>query len=176
MNLKYQMPTLNAIIIIIVFLMINFSCNKPQPAVDAVTKNENVIQEPTKSSDTFINIPNLAKKSKAEVDAYLGEPFRHTTISPSNAPCPCESYMYKDGNIEVVFMNNIADWITVNHMESIDFDAKTILQKLGIPYSDPAIQRDNVMKWNDFNGYDQLSVFGNGNGKAYYAFLKAITH
>lgn len=118
----------------------------------------------------------VAKKSKTEVDAYLGEPIRHETISPSNAPCPCESYLYKDGNIEIVFMSDKADWITVNNMNSIDYTPAAILQALGIQFGEPIIQRDNVMKWNDFGGYDQISVFGDGKGKAMYAFIKTITH
>lgn len=128
------------------------------------------------SQNTFLNIPKIAKKSKAVVDAYLGPPNHHESINPSNAPCPCEKYYYKDGNIEIVFMKDVADWIIVNHMNSVKFDKASILESLGLPVSDPAVHHEGVMKWNDFNGFDQLSAFEDENGGLSYIYLKANTH
>ncbi|MEO6132121.1 MAG: hypothetical protein ABIQ02_09755 [Saprospiraceae bacterium] len=124
----------------------------------------------------LLHVHRIAKKSKADVDAYLGSPSYHETITPSNAPCPCEKYIYKDGNLEVVFMSGKADWITVNHMYSVDYNSHAILEALAIHYAEPFMNNERVIKWNDFDGFDELSVFSDGKEKASYAFLKAITH
>jgi len=126
--------------------------------------------------NTFLNVTKIAKKSKAIVDAYLGPTNYHTTVNPGNAPCPCEQYNYKDGKIEIVYMKDVADWITVNNMNTVEFNPESILKALGIPFSNPVIQSKEVIKWNDFNGYDQLSAFPDGKGGVSYVFLKAITH
>jgi hypothetical protein len=135
-----------------------------------------VNQKLPENQNTFLNVTKIAKKSKAIVDAYLGPSDHHESISPSNAPCPCEQYDYKDGNIQVVYMKDVADWLTIYHMNTLKFTPATILEALGIPYTNPVIQNQDVIKWNDFNGYDQLSAFSDGKGGISYVFLKAITH
>jgi hypothetical protein len=140
-----------------------------------VTASDNLtasVQQPT----TFLNVTKIAKQPKDVVDAYLGAPNFHETISPSNAPCPCEKYSYKESNIEIVFMNNKADWITVYKMNEIKYDSASILKALGLKYTTPFLRDDYVIKWNDFDGFDQLSAFGDGKGQLSYIFLKAITH
>lgn len=61
-----------------------------------------------------IKISNIAGKTSNEVDKYLGAPTSTETVNPSHTPCPCEKNFYKNGEIEVVFMEGKADWITVN--------------------------------------------------------------
>lgn len=149
----------------------------------AVEMNKNN-QEPVSTSEmkpaeedhTILKINNVAKKSKAEVDAYLGETMSHESVSPSNAPCPCEKYGYKAGNIEIVFMNNKADWITMYNINAGEFTPEAILKSFGLTYVAPVIQDKQVIKWNDFDGFDQLSAFSDGKGGISYIYLKAITH
>ncbi|MEP6645475.1 MAG: hypothetical protein ABJC12_00180 [Saprospiraceae bacterium] len=169
------------LILIIQQALLITSCNGTgkTPANDSSATMSSSQRDTTKikpESNVFIHINQIAKKSKEIVDAYLGDPVGHQSISPSNAPCPCESYIYKAGNIEVVFMKDIADWITVNHMDDIPFTKDKIIQALGIKYVEPTIINDRVIKWNDFDGFDQLSVFSNEKGGVSYAFLKATTH
>ncbi|MEP6794900.1 MAG: hypothetical protein ABJB16_11275 [Saprospiraceae bacterium] len=73
-------------------------------------------------------------------------------------------------------MNDKADWITVYKMNSIKYDSTSILDALGLKHTKTFMQDDYVIKWNDFDGYDQLSAFGDGKGGLSYIFLKAITH
>ncbi len=134
------------------------------------------IQLQPEAPNTFLNVTKIAKKPKTFVDSYLGPSSNHKTVSPSNAPCPCEQYDYKDGNIVIVFMNDKADWITAYHMNSVLFKPANILEALGIAFANPVIMDNDVIKWNDYYGYDQLSAFSDGKGGVSYIFLKAITH
>ncbi|MGB4847825.1 MAG: hypothetical protein WBP41_07880 [Saprospiraceae bacterium] len=175
-NVLWLMPSIAFVVII--FYDCKFDSSKSSGTDSTAQQITNA--DPQKSSDekqtTFLNVTKIAKQPKDVVDAYLGPPNFHETISPSNAPCPCEKYSYKESNIEIVFMNNKADWITVYKMNDIKYDSASILQALGLKYTTPFHQDDYVIKWNDFDGFDQLSAFGDSKGGLSYIFLKAITH
>ncbi len=175
-NILWLMP------VVVLTALIFYNCKYDSSKQSATNSTGQTVtnQDPQKSSDetqtTFLNVTKIAKQPKDVVDAYLGTPNFHETISPSNAPCPCEKYSYKESNIEIVFMNNKADWITVYKMNEIKYDSASILKALGLKYTTPFLQDDYVIKWNDFDGFDQLSAFGDGKGQLSYIFLKAITH
>lgn len=175
LNLLWLMP-----VFLTVFIFANCKSDPSQHAGTDSTAQAVSTPVPQNTSaenqSTFLNVTKIAKQPKDVVDAYLGAPNFHETISPSNAPCPCEKYSYKENNIDIVFMNNKADWITVYKMNEIKYDSASILKALGLKYTTPFLQDDYVIKWNDFDGYDQLSAFGDGKGGLSYIFLKAITH
>lgn len=166
-------------VVLTVIIFYNCKFDSSKQAANGSTAQE-ISNPDTQKSDekqtTFLNVTKIAKQPKDVVDGYLGAPNFHETISPSNAPCPCEKYFYKESNIEVVFMNSKADWITVYKMNEIKYDSISILKALGLKYTSPFRQDDYVIKWNDFDGFDQLSAFGDGKGGLSYIFLKAITH
>lgn len=66
------------------------------------------------SSEPSIKVSDIAGKNPLEVKKILGSPISKETVSPSGTPCPCDKNIYKDGEVEVVFMNEKADWITFN--------------------------------------------------------------
>lgn len=175
-NIQWLMPVV--MLTTLIFYNCKFDSSKHSGTDSTAEAVSN--PDPQKSQDekptTFLNVTKIAKQPKDVVDAYLGAPNFHETISPSNAPCPCEKYSYKESNIDIVFMNNKADWITVYKMNEIKYDSTSILDALGLKHTKPFMQDDYVMKWNDFDGYDQLSAFGDGKGGLSYIFLKAITH
>ncbi len=185
--IKYKTSThskkTNWLLPLIVLTIISFYCCKPDSTkqsdagstAQTVTNPGNQMATEQQPS-TFLNVTKIAKQPKNVVDAYLGSPNFHESISPANAPCPCEKYSYKESNIEIVFMNNKADWITVYKMDEIKYDSASILKSLGLKYVTPFLQDDYVIKWNDFDGFDELSAFGNGKGGLSYIYLKAITH
>lgn len=67
------------------------------------------------NSDDVINVDELANKTEAEIIQLLGAPKKTESVHPSKTPCPCPKNYYKDGSIEIVFINEKADWITVNN-------------------------------------------------------------
>jgi hypothetical protein len=66
------------------------------------------------SLELLIKISDIAGRTPDEVSKILDSPTSKETVNPSRTPCPCEKNIYKDGKIEIVYMNEKADWITVN--------------------------------------------------------------
>lgn len=67
----------------------------------------------------LVDVDNLALKSKEEVEKVLGMPTSKEKVSPSGTPCPCDKFNYLNDLVEIVFINNKADWITVNNTKSL---------------------------------------------------------
>ncbi len=65
--------------------------------------------------EILINVDDIAGKPPEEVASVLGQPTGEETVNPSGTSCPCEKLIYKDGKVEIVYMNGIADWITANY-------------------------------------------------------------
>lgn len=64
-----------------------------------------------------INIDVIASKNPDEVETILGKPTNKEDINPSGVGT-CQKFTYLGGIVEVVYIKNLADWITVNNTPS----------------------------------------------------------
>ncbi|MGF7219097.1 hypothetical protein GGR92_005277 [Spirosoma lacussanchae] len=60
------------------------------------------------------DIDRIAGKTPKQIAAMFGKPTSSETTNPSRTPCPCPKKEYLSGIVEIVYMNNKADWITIN--------------------------------------------------------------
>lgn len=60
------------------------------------------------------NAAQIAGKTQSQIAKLYGKPTSAETVKPSRTPCPCPKRIYKGGEIEIVFINGKADWITIN--------------------------------------------------------------
>jgi hypothetical protein len=74
--------------------------------------NQQIYVSPSK--DEIINVSQIAKKTPDQIEKMFGKPTFTDNITPSGAPCPCVKKIYLNGDIEIVFINDKADWITIN--------------------------------------------------------------
>lgn len=63
----------------------------------------------------YVEVPSIAGKNKKEIEMILGKPNKKEKVTPSKTPCPCDKYYYINNLVEIVFINGVADWITVNN-------------------------------------------------------------
>jgi len=96
---------------------------------------------PTNSNPYSIDISNIAGATLEQVKSILGEPSTSQNVNPSNAPCPCFKIGFKGGEVEVIFMNGKADWITINK-----------------PYYSVASSNIAVYSHQKFSDYEYLKV------------------
>ncbi|MGZ5006875.1 MAG: hypothetical protein ACXWFI_03330 [Methylobacter sp.] len=66
------------------------------------------VQQPAPSAKALFDIPAIAGKTEAEVESLLGEPV-FCAKSESSLNCS-----FRENEIEIVFIDGKADWITVN--------------------------------------------------------------
>lgn len=68
----------------------------------------------TQNSEVTVKISEIAGKTPPQITQMSGSPTSTKTVNPSRTPCPCSKYTYSNGAIEIVFIEGVADWITVN--------------------------------------------------------------
>jgi hypothetical protein len=66
------------------------------------------------SAQTKVKVSDFAGKSMQQVEKVLGKSTAKESVKPSRTPCPCDKLSYRNGQVQIVFMNGKADWITVN--------------------------------------------------------------
>jgi hypothetical protein len=132
----------------------------------------------TPATPIICDIKKLAGKSPKQVQQLYGKPDASTPTTIRSGPCkglPCKSYTYQHGRIEVVFINNKADWVTVNEVGSIPLAAEAI-ELLGLPATRPSFENpDNVIRWSSVSGIREISAFSNGSGGISYLYIHCQT-
>jgi hypothetical protein len=129
---------------------------------------------PNQSSPApVIKISNIAGKTPDEVSKILGLPTSTETVSPSRTPCPCEKNTYKNGKIEIVFMEGKADWITIKNLNDAPYSVEA-LTLLGIKQKSPSFSNENVIRWTNIPGLLEVSIFP-VQGLVDYAYIKTAT-
>ena len=70
--------------------------------------------EADNSTDPSVNIENIASMTMDKVAIVLGDEDSIEIVSPNGLPCPCKKAYYQNGKYEILYINDVADWITVN--------------------------------------------------------------
>ena len=115
----------------------------------------------------ILDVRTIAGKDPAEVTKVLGEPCQQEKTKQG------PKLSYRGGKIEVVFINDKADWITISDMSGVSFDDDAI-KALGLKPERPTFKGTFVIRWEPHTTYRSVSVFAH-NGKTDYAYIKVIT-
>lgn len=145
---------MNKLIIIALIIGIIISCTQSQTA-----------QAP------LLNLKDIAGHTAADVASKLGNPTDTEQIKIDGTTCPKLSY--KDGAVEIVYINSKADWITVT-LNNGAFD-KTALGILSLPVADPTKSNQNVLRWENYESTLSISLFPKPDGTINYFYIKTAT-
>jgi hypothetical protein len=126
----------------------------------------------------IINIKDIAGKQLSDVAKVLGTAEKTEKVQPSRTPCkqiPCDKVFFQNGKFEVVFINNLADWITINNTSDNELDENAI-ELLGLTKTAPTFQNImHVIRWENIEGFKEISFFNDGSGKIKYIYIKVNT-
>lgn len=135
------------------------------------------IQSKVESSNV-IAIKNIAGKSEIEVEKILGKPNKVESFSESSTPCkntPCQKCNYQNNKFEIIFINEKADWITINDLSEYDFNEENI-EIFGLTKVQPEFKNpNNLIRWKNIEGLNEITIFNNGLDKISYAYIKVLT-
>lgn len=87
-------------------------------------------KESSEESDTATykgmeyTLSKIAGKNLSEVESYLGKFTKSEKVNPLGVSCPCRKYYFKGDEIEIVFINDKADWITISKPSWLNVDVK----------------------------------------------------
>jgi hypothetical protein len=108
----------------------------------------------------IVELSKISGRAVKEVEKLLGPPTE--TAKTEKGP----KRIYKEGSIEVVYINEKADWITVTPTKKIPF-TKDALKELGLEVTHPTFSNEHVMRWESLKDYQFISIFPGPNGIDY---------
>lgn len=149
------------------------AASRPEDAPEAAVP-EPAAPEPVTPS-VILDVRAVAGRPEGSVEAALGKPDACETVNPGKVG-PARKCTYRGGAVEVVFIHDAADWITVNDTKGLKFEAQSLVQ-LGLPATAPAAQSPLAMVWKGVGGLREVTMFtpAIGSGDVSYFYIKAAT-
>lgn len=114
-----------------------------------------------------LHILAIAGQHKTSVAKTLGEPAE-CSMSKHGEKC-----IYSGPEIEVVYINDKADWITLNKTSELDFKPET-LTMLGLENAKPTWSNENEIRWQNIQGL-RLVQFSPSGEKIFFIYVKVST-
>lgn len=128
-------------------------------------------QSDEKVISAVVNLDSLSGRSQEVVSQLLGPGEKQGTWKDKKAGCvKCPKMSYKSGKIEVIYINQVADRVTVNDLSDYKFTDKEILGAVGLKESAPSFENDFVKRWYGLGGYREIAAFSN-EGKVNYILV-----
>jgi hypothetical protein len=128
-----------------------------------------------KKADPEIEILNVSGKSATEVEKVLGKGNAKGTWKDTKSGCSqCPRFEYKSGEVEIIYIDQKADRITINDLSAYNFDPETVLNTLSLPHAEPNFKNDSVLRWQNHAGLREISAFAL-DGRIDYILILAQT-
>ncbi len=113
-----------------------------------------------------IDVTPFAGAPRAKAEVILGAPQRCEKALVS------ERCRYARG-VEVVYIEGLADWITVQLGYARYALAPETLAAVGLPGAEPSVATQHELKWSGHAGFKSVQLVGDENG-AMYVRIKAL--
>lgn len=114
---------------------------------------------------TAFDINKIFLKTEQDVTHYLGSPI--TCYDNKINDVVGKKCEYQHLNIELTFMNGLADWISINELSNLDFSLDSI-KHIGVKTDEkPDNHNAYGIRWNYLNGRS-VSIFPNKQGNIKY--------
>jgi hypothetical protein len=124
-------------------------------------------------ADFKINVQEIAGKSPTAVEKILGKPFSEEIVKHKGKSLPKKSY--DNGDIEIVYVNRVADWITVYGHGQLRYDQSALAQ-LGLDNLAPTFSNPiATIRWSNQPGLKEVSLFPGERSRAFYAYILVNT-
>ncbi|KQB37113.1 hypothetical protein [Flavobacterium aquidurense] len=134
--------------------------------------------EKQRKIEVAIDLKSIAGKNIIEVESILGKPDKIEPFLESSTPCknkPCQKGYYQKDKFEIIFINEKADWITINNLSEYDFDEENI-EIFGLKKTEPEFKNpQDLIRWKNIEGINEISIFNDSFGKISYAYIKTST-
>lgn len=105
-------------------------------------------------------LADFAGRPRAEAEQVLGRPYG-CEVALHSQRC-----RYPAG-VEVVYIEDQADWITISFPYGRHALNAEALQRLGLPAEPPALEDEHSLTWRDLPGLHDVQIVGDENGVLY---------
>ena len=123
-----------------------------------------------------MDLEQVAFRNQEEIEAILGKGKLDSYYSNAEVNCEkCPKMLYREGKIEIIFINEIADRITLKNLSDFDFENQVILGLLGLKDNiKPIVDNGDLKQWDNYQKYSQIAAFRK-DGKVDYILVKSKT-
>jgi hypothetical protein len=123
-----------------------------------------------------LDLTQVALRNQQEVEAILGKGKLDSYFKNEKAGCEkCPKMIYRDGKVEITYINDIADQIVLKDLSDFEFENRVILGLLNLKENiAPNVDEDGVKRWNNYQKYSQIAAFSR-NGHIDYILVKCKT-
>ena len=122
----------------------------------------------------LIDLSKVAFRSEKEVEAVLGKGTLESYWQDAKAGCDkCPKMVYREGKVEIIYINEIADRITINNLSEFSFKNNVVLGSLNLKRDiEPTFENDDVMRWDNYEKYTEIAAFAKKD-KLDYILIKS---
>lgn len=152
--------------------------DEPAPAVASSLPHPDAsetgsVSPPLEARTVILDLKQVAGRSEAEVASVLGDPTATDTARAGGRSFP--KRIYRDGDIEIVFVEGLADWLTIFGEGKLPFSNEA-LPALGLAEARPTFSNPAaVIRWENISGIREVSVFPGQGRYAHYAYVLVNT-
>jgi len=154
------------------------SCgNNDKPTVSSSVRKAEDKKPIVEKVPVILDIKRIAGQSPKQVEKIIGLPDHKKPQRITDSPCGklvCQQYTYRNEQLEIVFINNKADWITIRKVNDFGF-SQEVTEFLGLPNSAPDFVGSGVIRWKYVSGINEISIFTDGNGGIDYFYILCDT-
>lgn len=131
-------------------------------------------EDETLAPIVLVDLSKVAFKSEKEVEAVLGKGKLESYWRDAKAGCDkCPKMIYREGKIEIIYINEIADRITITDLSEFSFKHHVILGMLNLKRDiAPTFENDDVMRWDNYEKYTEIAAFAKKD-KVDYLLIKS---
>jgi hypothetical protein len=115
----------------------------------------------------MIPIIDLIGRTPDTIDRLIGEPH-NKEVTVLTGEIPALKAYYLNGRLDIVYIDNVADWITV-------FDIDDFIKILGLRPTKDNFRYSGKMSYYNIHGLKELMLHGNEEGKIWMLQIKAFT-
>ncbi|MCF0073557.1 hypothetical protein LZD49_23965 [Dyadobacter sp. CY261] len=123
-----------------------------------------------------LDLPQVALRNQQEVAAILGDGKLESFYNDEKAGCEkCPKVSYREGKVEIIYINDIADQIRLNNLSDFEFENRVILGLLNLSENiPPKVDEDGLKRWDNYQKYTQIAAFSK-KGHVDYILIKSKT-
>lgn len=103
------------------------------------------------ASDIVVDVTAIVARRPEAVEEVLGAGA--CEVEGDGTRCA-----YRGGTVEVLFVDGLADWITLQDMSDATFSTEA-LQYLGLTPTQPTLGNEHVLRWSNIEGLHQVAIF-----------------
>lgn len=137
------------------------------------------------AKEILVDIKKVVGKNPAQLQAMFGKPIKTEQTNPRSTNCPCRADTFKikdfhklnDLKIDVVYINGVADWVTIDYSEMTKSFSETgnkMLDLLKLSHQEPVYDTDSINEYHDIDGL-KVVQFHEYDGDTSYVYVKAKT-